>query len=634
MTIIDLFENSVARYPSNPFLWEKTTGPYQALTYQETYQQVKDFSCGLLSLGLLPRDKVILMSEGRNQWVISELAVLYSAAVCVPVSVKIEESDELKFRVVHSESRFIIVSAKNLAKILAFLPEVPSVEKVIVLDGSFEAADRLVSFSKIAADGKAYHALHPEAFNDRKQQIGPADIANICYTSGTTADPKGILLTHDNYCTNVEQAASLFPVPHWYVSLMMLSWDHSFAHTVGIYTLMTNGASLASVQQGKTQLETLKNLSSNLKEIRPVFQLSVPALAKNFRNNIEKGIMDKGPLIQWLFTLALHLAYFYYADGLNRGKGLRSIAKPLVWLFDTILFKKIRAGFGGRLQFFVGGGALLDIEFQRFFYAIGIPMFQGYGLTEASPVISSNTPAFHKLGTSGKPVKNMGVKICDEKGDPLPVGEKGEIVIKGGNVMAGYWKNPEATAAVLRDGWLFTGDMGFIDREGYLSVLGRFKSLLIGSDGEKYSPEAIEEALESHSPFIKQVMLYNDQQNYTVALIVPDFNSIRQHINHKTHQAPAEEYPAKAVLLIKHAIDQFNDGGHLHYMFPKRWIPSAFALLAEEFTEQNHLLNSTLKMVRPKIVAAYRHRIDHMYTAEGKEILNKQNLEVFAIEGK
>jgi long-chain acyl-CoA synthetase len=272
---------------------------------------------------------------------------------------------------------------------------------------------------------------------------------------------------------------------------------------------------------------------------------------------------------------------------------------------------------------------LLDIEFQRFFYAIGIPMFQGYGLTEAAPVISSNTPDFHKLGTSGRPVRHLQLTICDPQGNPLPQGLKGEIVIRGANVMAGYWNNPSATAESLRGGWLFTGDLGYLDSDGFLMVLGRFKSLLIGSDGEKFSPEAIEEALEFHSPFIRQAMLCNDQQPYTTALIVPDFSAIRSHILHKHPHITPAEYPSRAVLLIQQAIAQFNQGSHHQHLFPKRWIPSTFALIADEFTEQNHMINSTMKMVRPRITQTYLHRIQYMYTPAGKDILNPPNLEVF-----
>jgi len=246
---------------------------------------------------------------------------------------------------------------------------------------------------------------------------------------------------------------------------------------------------MASVYAGETGIETIKNIPINIKEIRPHFLMSVPSLAKNFRKNIEKGIRDKGKLTEKLFRFALSIAYIYNQTGYDKGKGLRFLLKPLVVLFDKILFAKVRMAFGGRLEYFVGGGALLDIDLQRFFYAIGIPMYQGYGLTEASPTISANNPGKHKMGSSGILVKYMDLKICDTDGKELPPGDKGEIVIRGGNVMAGYWNNPEATAETIRDGWLYTGDLGYMTNEGFLYVLGRFKSLLIGDDGEKFSPE-------------------------------------------------------------------------------------------------------------------------------------------------
>jgi len=218
----------------------------------------------------------------------------------------------------------------------------------------------------------------------------------------------------------------------------------------------------------------------------------------------------------------MKIAYRYNGLGWDRGKGMKVFLKPLYGLFDAVVFKKVRKAMGGNMRFFIGGGALLDIELQRFFYAIGIPMYQCYGLTEASPVISVNSPEIHKLGSSGRIVENLEVRICDDGGNEVPQGEKGEIVIRGENVMKGYWKNEQATADTIKEGWLFTGDMGYMDADGFLYVLGRFKSLLIADDGEKYSPEGIEEALAAGSSLIDQVMLYNDHDPYTVALIVPN----------------------------------------------------------------------------------------------------------------
>ena len=289
------------------------------------------------------------------------------------------------------------------------------------------------------------------------------------------------------------------------------------------------------------------------------------------------------------------------------------------------MFKKVRENFGGRLEFFIGGGALLDIELQRFFYALGIPMFQGYGLTESAPVISANVPQRHKLGSSGSIVPNLQVKICDEEGNALPVGQKGEIVVKGENVMAGYWKNERATQEAIRDGWLQTGDLGYLDEDNFLYVLGREKSLLISHDGEKYSPEGIEEALTENSPLIDQVMLYNNQSSYTVALVVPNKDAIRRFVEGLGLSLQTDEGQAAALKLLEAEILEYRQDGKYAGEFPERWLPSAIAVLGEGFTEQNRFLNSTLKMVRGKITEFYIDRIEYMFTAEGKDVCNHQN---------
>ncbi len=416
-------------------------------------------------------------------------------------------------------------------------------------------------------------------------------------------------------------------VPSWWTTLLILPWDHSFAHTVGIYIMMATGASLAAVQSGKSYLDSLKHLPENIREIRPVFLFSAPALAKNIRKGIEKGIRDKGPLVERLFNHALRIAYRYNGIGWNRGKGTKLFLKPLYKLYDIILFKKIRSSFGGRLEFFIGGAALLDIELQKFFYAIGIPMLQGYGLTEASPVISSNVLKRHKLGTSGNIVKPLDLKIVDEDGNTLPAGQKGEIIIRGENVMKGYWKNEKATRETIREGWLHTGDMGYVDEDGFLYVLGRFKSLLISDDGEKYSPEGIEETITDRSPFIDQMMLYNNQNRYTVALLVPNAEALGKWAE-RNNISLSESKGLETVLQeIGSVIDQYKPGGKDDGLFPSRWLPAAVAILDEPFTADNKLLNSLGKMVRTKVVAYHQDKIAYLYTPEAKSFVNPVNIE-------
>lgn len=327
-----------------------------------------------------------------------------------------------------------------------------------------------------------------------------------------------------------------------------------------------------------------------------------------------------------MFKHAMKISYAYNKEGINKGKGLSFLNKPLMAVYDKILFSKIREGFGGRLKFFVGGGALLDIELQRFFYAIGMPMYQGYGLTEAAPVISSNHPSDHKLGTSGKPVKNLEVKILNDKGTEVAQGEKGEIAVKGENVMLGYWKNQNATDETLHQGWLHTGDMGYFDEDGYLMVLGRFKSLLIGNDGEKYSPEGIEEAFVQQSKYIDQCMLYNNQDAYTIGLIVPNQLAIKAYIKEKGLEN-SEEAANVALQKIYDELKEYTKGGLYESMFPQRWLPTAFGVLPEAFTEENKMINSTMKMVRNTVVSNYKNLIHFLYTPDGKNINHKINIE-------
>ncbi len=627
-TLITLFEKSANKYPDNVLMLEKRKDKYEPTTYLQTKKFVYDFSAGLISLGLKKGERVALISEGRNDWVISELAILYAGAVNVPISVKVNELNDLKFRLDHSDSKFVIVSAGQLEKIRKIKNDLPMLEKVILLDEIENVDDDEISKKEIYELGKKYLVENETRFDEIKNSVNENDYANICYTSGTTADPKGIILSHRNYTANVEQATALLPIPEWYSSLLILPWDHSFAHTAGIYTLMKNGASMASVQTGKTLMETLKNIPQNIKETKPTFLLSVPALAKNFKKSIENGIKAKGENVEKLFRKGLEAAYDYNKEGYNKGEGFSKLKLPLLKVYEKLIFSKIREGFGGRLEFFIGGGALLDIELQRFFYAIGIPMYQGYGLTEAAPIISANVPAVHKLGSSGKVVENLELKILNDDGLEVPVGEKGEIVVKGENVMLGYWKNEKATAEALRDGWLHTGDLGYLDEDGFLYVLGRFKSLLIGSDGEKYSPEGIEESLADHSPFIEQVMLYNNQSPYTVALIFPNKDAVKAEVKARGLSLSDEAGQCEALKIIQEEINEYKKGGKFEGEFPERWLPSAVAILGEGFTEENKFLNSTLKMVRNKIVDFYKSRIDYLYEPEAKDICNKHNLNI------
>jgi len=628
-TIIDLLNASVDKFTHNPFLWEKTTTEFVPTTYLETKQQAHLVAAGLIQSGVEAGDKVALLSEGRNAWIIGELGILHVGAVNVPLSIKLEESNDLIFRIIHSEAKYILVSGGQLKKIRTIINSLPQIKKIIVFDEQSEYEELEVGLNLIIQNGAEFLKANPDAVEKRAIAVKPDDLANISYTSGTTADPKGIMLTHRNFTANVEQALTLMDISTSTRTLIILPLDHCFAHVAGFYSFMALGASVGTVQNGKTGMETLRNIPVNIKELKPNLLLSVPALAKSFRKNIEGSIRSQGALINWLFNLALNMSYSYNKEGYNKGRGLQILKKPLLLLFDKIIFSKIRDGFGGNLDFFIGGGALLDIDLQRFYYAIGIPMFQGYGLSEATPIISSNGLKHHKLGSSGYLVKPMELKICNSEGTELPNYEKGEIVIKGENVMAGYFKNEKATAETVIDGWLHTGDMGYMDNDGFLYVVGRFKSLLISSDGEKYSPEGIEESLADNSHFIDQVVLYNNQNPYTTALIVPNKEALKRYVQRKKPQLDWTSKEAKVLALnkLQREINEYRKGGKQEGIFPERWLPAAVAVIGEPFSEQNGLVNSTMKIMRGKVEERYAARIESLYSPGAKSIENQENID-------
>ena len=629
ITIIDFVEKYVAKYAQNPFLWEKNldTNEWESTTYEDTLKKAKRIAAGLMALGVQKGEKVSYLSEGRDMWVIGELGVLYAGAVNVPLSIKLGEANDLVFRVKHSDSKYVITSKFQLPKIRTILPECPMVEKVILFDQVDDMQENEIYIGEIMEMGDKFLAENEEQFIQRYKSIGSDDYANISYTSGTTADPKGILLTHRNYTANVEQAHSVIGVESTDRMLIILPLDHCFAHVAGFYTMMSYGASIGTVPSGKSGKEALRNISPSIMELQPNVMLSVPTLAKNFKKSIETAIKKKGATVEKLYNFALNNAIAYYKEGYNKGTQFVDIFRwPLVKLFDKLVFSSVRQGLGGKMKFFVGGGALLDIDLQKYYNAIGIPMYQGYGLSEATPIISANSPQRHIFGSSGKVVTPMEIKILDADGVEQPYGSKGEICIKGENVMAGYWKNPKSTADTIVDEWLHTGDMGYMRDAEMLYVVGRFKSLLIAADGEKYSPEGIEENLVESSKYIDGAILHNSQDPYTIVLITPNKDALKAYAKGLGLDPTSEEAKVKMLELLQDEVNMYRKGGRLYGAFPERWLPAAVCVLPEPWTEQNHFLNSSMKVVRGRVEEAYKENMEYAYTPEGKNIVNKMNL--------
>ena len=603
-TIVDFVDYYTSLYGRETFLREKVGDVWTETSYAMTREEGRIYAAGFMSIGLNKGEKVALISEGRNKWIFSELGILYAGGVDVPLSFKLESDYDLTFRINHSDSRFIVASESQIEKVRRVIGQCPAVEKVIVLD-DIPLQEGEMYVGDLRKMGEAFIKENLSALEKRTASVQPGDYANISYTSGTTADPKGILLTHNNYTSNIVQCNSVVKIDKGDVMLIITPLDHCFAHVAGFYFMMSNGGSIATVPGGKSAITMLKNIPVAIREVRPHVMLSVPALSRNFRKNIEAGIKKKGPKVQKLYDFALSNAIKYNREYYNMGKPCWRLwwRKPIKDLMDKLVFKGVREGFGVRMKFFIGGGALLDIELQRYFHA--------------------------RFGSSGRTVEPMDIKICDEEHKEVPHGTTGEIVIRGGNVMAGYWKNPEATAVTVVDGWLYTGDRGYICKEDprYLYVTGRFKSLLISSDGEKYSPEGYEDSLADGSKFIDASVLYNNQSPYTVVLVIPSKAALQEAVKAKGLD-PASDEGLKAQLdIIKGEVDSYRPGGRHQGLFPEKWLPAAIIVGETPFTEQNGMLNTTAKMVRGKVEKFYADRIAYAMTAEGKELYNHRNIE-------
>ncbi len=618
-TITAALAHAARAFPGRTYAARKTDAGWLAFSYAEIYEKSRHFAAWLLQHGLKKGDRVAILAEGSPEWIIAELGTLLAGGVSVPLSMKLLR-EEIVFRMNHSEAKLLAVGGITLEKAaeaasgvsypfgIVFLDEdigrfyetlsrsgIPRRRGIILAD-CLEMGSRNFSAEELAR-------LEAEAAED--------DTVTISYTSGTTGNPKGIMLTHLNYYANSLDAVNIFRIPPLqYQTLLILPCDHSFAHTTGIFCSLMRGISLYFADMRGGAAGMIRSIPENLAETNPVFVLTVPSLTANFRKKILAEIDRRGGLVKALFHLGLGAGILYHGDGCNRPPFRTRFRAFFPYrLAEKLVFSRIRAGFGNRLEFFVGGGALLDIKQQEFFNALGIPVFQGYGLTEAAPVISSNTPKAHKFGTSGRVLPGVTCEILNSGGYPAGIGETGEICVRGDNVMKGYFRNEEATREVLRDGLLRTGDLGYIDEDGFLVVVGREKALLISSDGEKYSPEEIEEAMTVTSSMVRQIVLYNDHRKYTSALVVLDEAAVRA--------AAAEHYlsdPRDVLEEITSSVFAFRRDPYYGKKFPPQWLPATFRILEEPFTEANGMVNSSLKIVRHKVLEVHRDEIERMYT--------------------
>jgi len=578
-TIVNLFEHTVARYPDHNFLLENHGQGYQGMSFADVHAAVLHLSQGLIETGIKRGDRVAILSENRSEWMIADLAIIYAGAIVVTLSTKLIESSDLLTRLQNSGAETIFVSRSQQPKV-EDLKAQTVLRQVICFDDA--------TYSDLLNHGQqVLEAKRDQADADtpikRCRQIKPDDPALIIYTSGTTGNPKGVVLSHRNNVAIIEKHQPLGDFRPDSCTLALLPLDHCLFHQF-FYQAMSDGAALAIPQQGSNQLEAMMNMTKNIQEIHPDTLVVVPAMLHAFKVLLlqQKIADDK---------------------------------------------EKVRQFFGGRLRYFIAGGALTDAETERFFLNLNLPIHIGYGMTEVTSGLSRSCPERHRTGSVGRPeALGQEVRIVDEEGKECSTMTSGEIIYRGDTLMLGYWQNPEATLEVMTDdGWFRTGDLGHLDDDGFLFLDGRVKSLLIASSGEKYSPEGIESSILDNSPCIQQIMLYNQQSPFTIALVVPNVNSLKATLYQRQLSLDTAAGQTAAISLIQDSLNAYRKGGAKSGLFPDIWLPMTFAILDKPFSVEDGLLTSTQKLVRYKVAVKYKERILSLFTRQGMNPQNEAN---------
>jgi long-chain acyl-CoA synthetase len=585
-----MFFAQAERLGDKPFLWAKRDGRYQPVSWAAAARNVRRLALGLRSLGIGRGERVGLVSENRPEWVLTDLAIMTAGAITVPAYVTHTVEDH-RHVLADSGARAVFVSKPPLsARVLAAANQVDAVHTVIAIEpaaGQASTVD-LLSWDEMLGRGR-------EQDDDTAEfvaAIEPDDTACLIYTSGTGGIPKGVMTSHRNIIANCRGAYRV--LEHLglgdEVFLSFLPLSHSYEHTAGEMFPISIGAQIYFAEGSET-------LAANMVEARPTIMTAVPRLYETLHQRIRLGVERKGGISQRMFDRAV-------AIGRKRlGTERTSLGERLVDpLLDRVVRAKVRERFGGRLKAMVSGGAPLNPEIARFFLALGVTLLQGYGQTEAGPVITCNLPARIKIDTVGPPLDGVRLRIAED----------GEILVAGDNVMKGYWNDPEATAHTLEDGWLHTGDVGIIDREGYLRITDRKRDFIKNSGGEMISPARIEGYL-SLEPEISQVMVFGDRRPYVVAVVVPDLEFMAAYAD---GEAPADWNALAAdpafIKVIGGAINRVN-----LTLAPSERV-RRFVVAAEAFTIANGQMTPTLKIKRHVIREKYGAALDALY--HNKEI--------------
>ena len=605
LTINALLEVVAATHQPD-ILNHKQDGHWQSISAQEIAVQVRATALGLYSLGVRPGDHVGLLAENRPEWTIADLGVLNCACADVPIYATQAPKQVSYILNDASIEVMFISSAKQLARVQESLDDVPTLKKIIAFDHFKTDDPRVLYFADVQAFGRQLDRLQPDLYDRLRNQITPESLATLIYTSGTTGEPKGVMLTHDNIMSNVRNVAQAMNIHAGDVALSFLPFSHIFER-VTIYLDMFLGVKVYLA-------ESIDTVAQNLTEVRPHFLTSVPRLyEKIYAKTVEKaeaGGAAQARIVNWAIDVAKEWAVLE-----NSGKPVPLLLQAKRAFAVKLVFAKWQAAFGGRIKNLASGGAALPLELAQVFYGAGLQILQGYGLTESSPVISMNTATANRLGSCGKAIPGVTVKIAKD----------GEILASGANIMQGYFNKPQATAETLShdeqgNRWLHTGDIGHLDADGFLYITDRKKDLIKTSGGKYIAPQPVENALKQ-SRFINQAVVIGEQRKFPAALIVPHFDALKNYAELKNiaYQDVKDLLRHPTIIdVIERQIDKLTpELGKFEKL-------KGVVLLAQEMTIESGELTPTLKVKRRVVMEKYKDQIDAMYAEKERQRETKQ----------
>jgi len=591
-TLVDLLEHACETFRKPDALQVKRNGVYQPITSQELYEGVQRVGAGLAKLGFKKGDRIALLSENRPEWAISDQGILSIGAINVPFYVTLP-AVQIADLLLDSEAGAIIVSTQlQLEKVLSIAARIPSLRQIVVMDAVSGAPAQVMPFEALVEIGRGVLQENGAAFAAMRENVQADDVASIIYTSGTTGIPKGVMLTHRNIVTNVLDCAEVFELSASDVTLSFLPLCHIFQRTVD-YLMLSQGVSIAYA-------ENFETVPQNMQEVRPTAVSSVPRFFEKMYARINDAIRSSPPKKQKVTKWALGVGKDYGQKILSK-QPVSSILKLKHAVADRLVFIKLRAKLGGRLRFFISGGAPLDKDLADFFFSVGVMILEGYGLTETSPVITVNRSQSFKLGTVGQALRHVEVKIAED----------GEILTRGPAVMKGYYKREAETREAMVGGWFHTGDIGSLDTQGFLRITDRKKDLIVTASGKNVAPQKIEGMLKTN-PYFVSVVALGDQRPFISALVVPNAEKLKAQAD--SMGLNSRSY---ADLLCSPAVTEFlmaQIQAATRDLAPFEQI-KRIQLLESDFTIATGELTPKMSVRRRFVEAKYKHLIDQMYTS-------------------